>query len=145
MKIQEIMSKNPQSVSSNDKLSLAAEKMKKLDVGFLPVVDNGKISGVVTDRDIIIRAVANHKNPEEAKVKDCMSSKASCCFEDDDIQKAVNLMEDKQIRRLPIINRQNKLVGVVTIGDLAIQAHNQKLSGEVIEKISEHRKKVKAA
>ena len=145
MKIKEIMTKNPQYVSSGDKLSLAAEKMRTLDVGFLPVVDSGKISGVLTDRDIIIRAIAKHKNPEEAKVKECMSSGSLTCYDDDDVKKAIKLMEDKQIRRLPIINHQNKIVGVVTIGDLALETHDQKLSGEILEKVSEHRKKGRAA
>jgi CBS domain-containing protein len=140
MKIKEVMTKNPQWVTSHDHLSKAAEKMKSLDVGFMPVVDDGKISGVLTDRDIVIRSIAKHKNPENEEVSKCMSSKALCCFEDDDIQKAVSLMEEKQIRRLPVINQQKKLVGVVTIGDLALETHNQKLSGEILEKVSQHRK-----
>jgi CBS domain-containing protein len=145
MKIKEVMTKNPQSVSSHDKLSLAAEKMKSLDVGFIPVVDDGKISGVLTDRDIIIRAIAKHKDPEKNEVNQFMSSKFLSCFDDDDIEKAVSLMEEKQIRRLPVINHQKKLVGVVSLGDLALETHNQKLSGEILEKVSEHRNKPKAS
>ncbi|TDJ04587.1 MAG: CBS domain-containing protein [Deltaproteobacteria bacterium] len=139
MQIQKFMTKNPEFISPQDSLSTAAEKMQKLDVGFLPVVDNGKLAGVITDRDLVIRGLANKWNPEQHQVKECMSETCYTCFEDDEVEQAVKAMEDKQIRRIPIVNRENKLVGVISVGDVACETHDQKLSGEIIEKISEKR------
>lgn len=139
MQIKKYMTKNPEFITSEDSLSYAAEKMQQFDTGFLPVVDDGKLCGVITDRDLVIRATAKHWNPDEHQVKECMSENCYTCYEDDEIKQAVQAMEDKQIRRIPIVNHDNQLVGVVSVGDIAFKTHDHELSGEILEKVSERK------
>ena len=136
MKINEIMTRNVEVVQPNSVLQEAAGKMKSLNVGSLPVCDNRKLLGIITDRDIAIRAVADGRDPATTKVSETMSPDLVYCFEDQDIKDAANLMERHQIRRLPILDRNQQLVGIVSLGDLAVETKN-KLSGEVLEEVSE--------
>jgi CBS domain-containing protein len=136
MKINEIMTRNVEVVQPNSVLQEAAGKMKSLNVGSLPVCDNRKLLGIITDRDIAIRAVADGRDPTSTKVSETMSPDLVYCFEDQDIKDAANLMERHQIRRLPILDRNQQLVGIVSLGDLAVETKN-KLSGEVLEEVSE--------
>jgi CBS domain-containing protein len=136
MKINEIMTRNVEVVQPNSVLQEAAGKMKSLNVGSLPVCDNRKLLGIITDRDIAIRAVADGRDPASTKVSETMSPDLVYCFEDQDIKDAANLMERHQIRRLPILDRNQQLVGIVSLGDLAVETKN-KLSGEVLEEVSE--------
>jgi CBS domain-containing protein len=115
----------------------AAGKMKSLDIGSLPVCNNRRLLGVLTDRDIAIRAVAAGHDPSTTKVSDMMTPELIYCFEDENVKEAAKLMERHQIRRLPILDREKHLVGIVSLGDLALEAGNDQMSGQVLEEISE--------
>lgn len=136
MKLQDIMTPNVEVVAPKATLQEAAQKMKDLDVGSLPVCDGERLLGMVTDRDIAIRAVAAGKDPQATTVTEAMSSGITYCFDDQDVSDAAALMEEKQIRRLPILNRQKRLVGIISLGDLAVDGGNQRMAGEAITQIS---------
>lgn len=137
MIVRDIMSRDVEVVHPDSVLQEAAGKMKSLDVGSLPVCDNRRLLGVVTDRDITIRAVAAGQDPKSTKVRDTMTPELIYCYEDETLSEAAKLMERHQIRRLPILNREKQLVGIVALGDLAVDSGNEKLSGTVLEEISE--------
>ena len=111
--------------------------MKSLDVGMLPVCDNDRLAGAITDRDIVIRAVATGCNPDATSVREVMTKELFYCFDDEDIVEAAQLMEERQIRRLPVLNRNKRLVGIVSLGDVAVRTRHEQLAGEVLESISE--------
>lgn len=137
MHIRDIMTDNVEVVDPNATLQKAAQMMKDLDVGSLPVCDGEKLLGIITDRDITIRATAEGKNPTDTAVCDTMSSGISYCFDDQPVSEAAQMMEERQIRRLPILNRQKRLVGIVSLGDLAVDGGNRQVAGEAITKISQ--------
>lgn len=137
MKLQDIMTPDVEVIDPKATLQEAAQKMKDLDVGSLPVCDGERLLGMVTDRDITIRAVASGKNPQQTAVSDAMSSGVTYCYEDQDVSDAANMMEEKQIRRLPILNRQKRLVGIISLGDLAVDGGNKSIAGEAITQISQ--------
>lgn len=111
--------------------------MKALDVGMLPICENDRLIGTITDRDITVRAVAEGYNPNTTIVQEVMTRAMVYCFEDEDIAEAAVLMENRQVRRLPVINRDKRLVGILSLGDLAVRTHRERLVGEVLECISE--------
>jgi CBS domain-containing protein len=115
----------------------AAAKMKRLDVGVIPVCDGQKLTGLVTDRDIAVRAVAEGRDSAKTKVSDIMSGDLTYCFEDDEVEEAAQVMEIKQIRRLPILDRDKQLVGMVSLGDISVRTGDQELAGEALQEISE--------
>jgi CBS domain-containing protein len=137
MIVRDIMSRDVEVVHPDSVLQEAAGKMKSLDVGSLPVCDNRRLLGVVTDRDITIRAVAAGHDPKSTKVREAMTPELIYCYEDETLSEAAKLMERYQIRRLPILDREKQLVGIVSLGDLAVETGNEKLSGTVLEEISE--------
>ena len=137
MRIKDIMSRDVQVIHPDSVIQEAAGKMKTLDVGSLPVCDNRRLLGVLTDRDITVRAVASGRDPGTTKVSDTMTPELIYCFEDENIKEAAKLMERHQIRRLPILDREKHLVGIVSLGDLALETGDDKMSGEVLEEISE--------
>ena len=137
MKISAILTPDPQCVSPEAALTQAARKMKLLDVGIMPVCANDRLVGTITDRDIVIRAVAAGSNPNTTCVQEVMTRDLFYCFDDEEVIEAARLMEERQIRRLPILNRNKRLVGIVSLGDLAIRTHEERLVGEVLECISE--------
>jgi CBS domain-containing protein len=111
--------------------------MRNLDVGPLPVVDRGKLVGVVTDRDITIRATAEGRDPRLTPVEEVMTRDVVACREDDDVRVAAKLMQDAQLRRLLVVDGLGRLVGIVSLGDLVLQTGDEKLAGETLEKVSE--------
>jgi CBS domain-containing protein len=113
----------------------AAQKMKSLDAGALPVCDGTKLVGMITDRDITVRAVAEGRDPSKISVKEVMTHPITYCFDDQDIDEAARLMEVKQIRRLVVLNREKKLVGVIALGDIAAR-HSGELAGSTLGKVS---------
>jgi CBS domain-containing protein len=137
MKISEILTPDPQCVTPETTLTRAAQKMKALDVGMLPICENDRLVGTITDRDITVRAVAEGYNPSTTTVREAMTRAMVYCFDDEDIAEAALLMESRQVRRLPVINREKRLVGIVSLGDLAVRTHRERLVGEVLEGISE--------
>jgi CBS domain-containing protein len=107
------------------------------NVGLIPVCDGDKLRGTITDRDITVRGVAEGFDPSKTKVADIMSTDLAYCYEDDDIDAALDLMEKRQIRRLPVISRQYHLVGIVSLGDLAVHARQKERLGETLKEVSE--------
>jgi CBS domain-containing protein len=137
VKLKDIMSSDVEVVSPTDTLRDAARKMHNRDIGFLPVCDGDGLIGVLTDRDIIIRAVAEGMGAKAIVGRDLVTSPAIYCFDDQSVDEAAKLMHDNQIRRLIILRRGDKqLVGVVSLGDLAVNV-DDKTSGEVLQSISE--------
>ena len=137
MKVQEVMTREVEVIHPNATIAEAAQKMKSLDVGPLPVCDGAKVLGMVTDRDITIRATAAGHDPNTTKVRDVMSPDVEHVFEDQDVKDAAQLMAEKQIRRLIVLNRDKRLVGIVAMADLAVDTHKDKLTGQTLESISE--------
>src|SRR5438477_5434384 len=133
MQLRDIMTRDVHAVPPGTSLRKAASEMKTWDIGALPVCQNDKLIGLITDRDIAVRAVAEGKDGESCCVSDAMTSGLIYCYEDDDVEAAAKLMEEKQIRRLPVMDRQNNLVGIVSLGDLATRQRSEKLSQEVLE------------
>ncbi|KTD57058.1 CBS domain protein [Legionella santicrucis] len=136
MQVKEIMTKEPEFLPTTATIFDAAKKMRELDTGFLPVGDKGtdKIVGTLTDRDIVISALAN-KNALDTPVKSIMHQDVYYCYENDDIQIAFDSMKKKKIRRLIVLNKNKKLSGVLSLGDIALNC-DTKLSGEALKYIS---------
>jgi CBS domain-containing protein len=137
MQLREIMTRDVEVVSPETTVKDAAKKMQQLDVGPLPVCDGERLLGMLTDRDITIRVVAEGADPALKKVRETMTPGMVYCFEDQDVKEAARLMEQHQIRRLPIINRDKRLVGIISLGDLAVSTRDQKLTGKVLAQVSE--------
>jgi len=136
MRIAEIMTKDVQTVTPDTDLMTVAKHMKTLDVGVIPVVEGERLVGLITDRDIVIRAIATGKSVQEALVRDHMSPNPSTVSSNDDVRRAAEIMAREQIRRLPVVDG-NTLVGIVSIGDVAVDARKDSLTGEALEQISE--------
>ncbi len=134
--LKDIMTPDVEAITPHATVQEAALMMKDLNVGAIPVCDGDRLFGMVTDRDLVIRVLAEGRNPKVVPVSKAMSSGVVYCFEDDDIEKASHLMAQCQIRRLPILSRANTLVGIVTLGDLAVHGENPQRSGNVLEQVS---------
>lgn len=137
MQLREVMTPNVEVIHPDAPLQEAAALMKALDVGSLPVSDGNQMQGMLTDRDITIRATAEGRDPRQTRVREIMSSDVVYCFEDQPVEEGARLMEERQIRRLPIVNRGRQLVGIVALGDLALELSNDQKVGQVLEAISE--------
>jgi CBS domain-containing protein len=135
MLVNEIMSKNPDALSDEKTIKEAALEMQKRDIGFIPVKHNGKIFGVLTDRDIIIRALAKGLDPAKTKLKDVITNNIYFCHETDDLKKAAKLMSDKQVNRLAVYDKDEQLTGIVSIGDIARKCKDTALCGELTKAI----------
>jgi CBS domain-containing protein len=119
MQIREIMSQPVQLISADDTILEAAKKMADCDCGALPVADNDRLVGMLTDRDIVTRAVAHGYDPQECFVREVMSPDIKYLYEDESIEDAARNMRVLQVKRLPVLNREKRLVGIVSLGDLA--------------------------
>lgn len=138
MQLKEIMTPNPECVRPEATLQEAASRMRDLDVGPLPVCgENDRLVGMITDRDITIRAVAEGKDPKTATVRETMTEDIIFGFEDQDLDDASRVMEQKQIRRLAVLNHDKRLVGIVSLGDIAKQAGVREKVGEILQEVSE--------
>lgn len=136
MKLKEIMTRTVETISPGDTLQTAARKMRDNDIGFLPVCDGDHLIGVVSDRDLTLRALAEGMDPTTIVGRNLVTSPVMYCYEDQDINEAAQVMRDRQIRRLVVLDRSKRLVGVVSLGDLATTATTN-LSGEVLQSVSE--------
>lgn len=137
MKVSEIMTSGFETVDSKNSLVETARKMKSFNIGFLPVREDKNLIGVITDRDLVVRALAEGLEPAFTKVKDICSPEVVYCYEDDSIEGAVKLMEEHQVRRLVVCDYDGNPVGVVSLGDIAVKTGQEQLSGEALEQISE--------
>src|SRR5437870_1657063 len=138
MRISEAMTRGVECARPTDSIARTAEKMREWNVGSLPVCgDNDKLVGMITDRDITVRATAAGSDPSGTRVSDVMTPGVVYCFEDQDVQEAARLMEENQIRRLVVLSRDKRLVGIVSLGDLAVETGDEHLTGKTLEKVSE--------
>jgi CBS domain-containing protein len=139
MQVSEVMTRQVEIVSPDASLQKAAAIMEAADVGSLPVCEGRRLLGAITDRDIVIRGVATGASPVDMLVRDCMSDEISYVYEDEDVEAALERMEALQVRRLVVLDREKNLVGIVSLGDIAIEprATDAEHLGEAITEISE--------
>ena len=135
MKISEIMSRDVEVARPQDSIQDVARKMKTIDSGVIPVCDGERLKGMVTDRDIVLRAVSEGRS-FATPVEDVMTAEVEYCYEDDDIAEAADRMAELQVRRLAVLDRNQRLVGIVSLGDIAQQGKD-KTTGQALEEISE--------
>jgi len=135
--VREVMTRGAEVISPDSTVADVARKMRDLDVGSLPVCDGQRLIGMVTDRDLSVRGAAEGKDPSSTNVRDVMSPDVTWVFEDEPAEMAASVMRRRQIRRLPVLDRTDKLVGVVSLGDLATDLSSDRLKGQTLEDISE--------
>ncbi|MDB5775542.1 MAG: hypothetical protein JWP38_1675 [Herbaspirillum sp.] len=123
--VSEIMTRGVRTMGPNDSIVIAAQAMKELDVGAVPVCDGDELVGMITDRDIVVRGVAEEHADKNTSVHDVMSSGIETCFEDDDVEETLNKMERNKIRRLAVLDHDKKLVGMLSLGDVAAKGGGQ--------------------
>jgi CBS domain-containing protein len=136
MKIKDVMTKAVETVRPDQTLQEAAAKMKSLDVGPVPVCENDRLVGMLTDRDIVVRAAAEGRDVRTTKVREAMTPDVVVCNEEDDVKDAAQTMKDRQIRRLVVVDDQKRLRGIVSLGDIAVDTSDEKMSGRVLEEVS---------
>ena len=139
MKARDIMTANPESVTASDSIQTAARIMRDSDVGIVPVVDDEgsrRLRGVITDRDIAVRCVAEGRDGS-CRVSDLMSGDLVTARPDDDVTKVMDRMKTEQVRRIPVVDDSDRLVGIIAQADIALDGPGDKAIGDVVEKISE--------
>jgi CBS domain-containing protein len=140
MQIREVMTQGAEIINSSAPAMEAAAKMRDLDVGSLPVCDGKKLKGFLTDRDIAVRLVASGLDSSTTKVSEIMTPDATYCFDDQTLEEAAAVMEARQIRRLPILSRDKQLIGMLSLGDLAVRTlgtDDHDLADDALNDISE--------
>ena len=137
MQLKEFVNSRVETVQSDDTLQRAAEKMRELDVGSLPVCEGGQLVGMITDRDITIRAVAKGSDPAAATVREVMTPEVLWCFENEEVEEAARIMQENQVRRILVLNEAKDLVGITSLGELATVTGDRLLAGETLESVSE--------
>jgi len=138
-RVRDVMTANPATVSEKDSIRDVARIMAREDTGIVPVVDGKKIVGLITDRDIVVRLVAEGKDLANSRVKEVMSRSGRSVKEDTPINEVLDLMSTEKIRRVPVVNQNNELVGILSIGDIASRDRETGKVGKAIEEISEGR------
>ena len=136
MIVRELMTQEVRVIRPESSLIHAAQIMKELDVGALPVCAGDKVLGMLTDRDIILNAVAEGMSPEQTQIDDIYQRQAIWIYEDEEIAEAARMMEKERVRRLIVLNHEKKLVGLISLGDLA-KADSQRMAGKTLQKITE--------
>jgi len=135
MKVREIMTSNVECLGPESSLKEIAQEMKSLDVGFIPICENDRLVGTVTDRDIVIRHVADGRDVNTTQVREIMSREIIYAFEEDDVKTVAERMREKDVRRILILDENKRLVGIVSIGD--ISKVEEKVSGKTLHDIAE--------
>ena len=141
MKVKDVMTKDVRTCGLDSDLSVVAGMMWMRDCGVIPVVDNGQIVGVITDRDICIAAGSKNREPSMITVSEVMARRVYSCLPDAEIREALQIMREKQVRRLPVIDAKGKLCGILSLNDVAIKARDaakpEELSADDVEKTLE--------
>ena len=136
MRVSEAMTREVRVASPGQSIREVAKIMAEIDAGAMPVGDNDRLVGMITDRDIAIRAVAQGKGPD-TPVRDVMSTEQVLyCYDDEELDHVAKNMSEQQVRRLPVVNRDKRLVGIVSIGDLAVDTGEDELKAQVLEGVS---------
>jgi CBS domain-containing protein len=138
MQVKDIMTRDVQVASPDTSLFEAARKMRAFDIGCLPVCKGRQCVGILTDRDIVIRAIAEGRDTQSTLVSAIMTTDVVCCSEDEDIFRVVKLMEDKQVRRVLILDEEKYPIGICSVGDLALDSGDLQLAGEVMHEVARH-------
>jgi len=139
-KCRDVMTKDPACCQPGDGIARVAGVMKQEDVGSVPVIEttsSGRLVGIVTDRDIVVKVIAAGRAAESATVKDAMTPNPASCREDDDVEQAVKLMKERQVRRMPIVDGSGRLTGIIAQADVATRVHKDSKTGDLVEAISE--------
>jgi CBS domain-containing protein len=139
-KCRDVMTPDPATCEPGDPIRRAAEIMKAEDVGAVPVVESRtsrRLLGIVTDRDIVLRVVAEGRPADSTVVRDAMTGSPAYCREDEDVSHAVGYMAERQVRRMPIVDAEGRLRGIISQADVATRVHRDKTTGEMVEAISE--------
>lgn len=137
MKVKDAMHKGVEWVSPDTRLPEIARKMRQSDIGAVPVGENDRLIGMVTDRDICCKAVADGHDIDAMTARDVMTAGIVWCHDDDDVEEAADLMESRRIRRLPVIDKNKRMVGMLSLGDIS-HAASPKLTAEVTKAVSAH-------
>ena len=137
MKVKQAMHGGVEWVEAETPLREVAKRMKDYDIGAIPVGENDRLVGMVTDRDIVCRALANGREPSNLTARDVMSKGITYCRDSEDIEDAVRIMEKQEIRRLPVLNKDKRMVGMLSLGDLS-HATSHEIVGEVMEAVADH-------
>ena len=135
-RIRDVMTPNPKTVTSEQSILEAARIMRDQDTGVVPVVDGKRVIGLVTDRDIVVRAIADGKDCKDIRVSQVMTKNVRTVKDDAAVDEVLRIMSSEDIRRLPIVNEGNELVGIVSIGDVAMKTERDDKVGKVVENIS---------
>jgi CBS domain-containing protein len=123
MKVSEVMTRNPEIIKADESVLKAAETLARKKIGALPVEKNDRLIGMLTDRDIVVRVVAGGRDPKKTKVEEVVSPEPKYCYEDEDVEHVAKNMHQLLVRRLPVMNRDKRLVGIVSIEDIAPRRH----------------------
>jgi CBS domain-containing protein len=134
--LKDVMTENVKILSPDATIKDASRQMRDGDFGLMPVGENDRLVGTLSDRDIVVRSVAEGKAPD-TKVREVMSEEVMWAYEDDSVEKACQIMSENQIRRLPIINSKKRLVGIVALGDLAVGGANIRPAAQALSEISQ--------
>ena len=137
--IRDVMTANPRCVTRTDSVREAARIMREADTGVVPVVDGNRILGVITDRDIVVRGVADGRNVSDARVDELMTKNVRTVRDDARVDEVLQLMSTSEVRRVPVVNASDELVGIVSIGDISTNTNKDDKVGKTIESISEAR------
>jgi len=137
MQVKEIMTRSVEVIEPDRPLTEAAQLMREFNIGPLPVSEEGRLVGMLTDRDIAVRSTAQGEDPARERVRDVMTPEVIYCFEDQSVAQAARMMREYKVRRLVVLDRDKRLVGIVSLGDLAVEAHDDELVGNTLEGVSE--------
>lgn len=140
-----VMTRNPTCVTENESLERVAKLMVECDCGAIPIVgDDNRLRGMITDRDIVVRSIAQGKNPADGKVRDVMTSEVWSARENDSLERVTQIMQEHQVRRVPVVNENNEVIGIVAQADVAQTGRDREV-GETVERISEpeHRERAR--
>jgi CBS domain-containing protein len=140
MQVSDVMTRAVECTRPEATLREVAKRMSELEVGPMPVCDHDRLVGMITDRDITVRAIAEGADPDTTPVRDVMTQGLYYCFDDQEVADAAQEMKDKQVRRLAVLDRNKRLVGIVSLGDMAIVTHDDELVGETLEAVSESKR-----
>ncbi len=137
MLVSDVMTREVVMAPVGSHLVEAARLMRDADIGDLPVSSDGLVVGVLTDRDITVRAIASGRNPHTTRVEEVMTPSVVSCSENDDVRRAAEIMQSAQLRRLLVLSSSGEVAGIVSLGDLALQTRDEGLAGKTLEHISE--------
>lgn len=136
--IKEIMTRDVQVLPPSATVQQAAEQMRLLDIGSVPICDGEKLVGMITDRDIAVRVAADGRDPAKTKVSDIMSSQVVRCYDDASSEDVSSLMRERRVRRIPVVNRDEQLVGIVALGNVAMSSGDDETKARTLEGVSKN-------